>query len=111
MKPREKKDQKDKKKTKKKIGDVNLKAIWFVARIAWKVYKSFKIKKLTLNIDTGDVIRNAYLIPVFSINFQEKINLSVNFFNKNEFIFHIETRLFTIIIGIISTFIKYKLKQ
>lgn len=106
-----KKKKKEKKKKKKKMGDVNLKTLWLFLKIGWKVYHSFKIKKLTLTIDTGNVIRNAYLIPVFSFYYNNRINLSVNYHQKNELIFHTESRLFTIIYNIITIFIKHKLKK
>lgn len=105
------KKNKSKKEKGKKIGNVNLKTLWLFIKIGWKIYHSFRIKKLTLSIDTGSVIQNAYLIPVFSIKFNNRINLSVNFHQKNELIFYTESRLFTILYNIIIIFIQQKLKK
>jgi hypothetical protein len=84
--------------------------ILFVFRIFRKVFRSFRLKKLYLNIDTGDVIRNARLYPVFAMNWKQKIRLSVNFERQNELVFHIENSVISILIQIIKTYINQRKK-
>ncbi|MEZ5147239.1 MAG: hypothetical protein R2759_09190 [Bacteroidales bacterium] len=44
--------------------------------------RSFKLKKFSLNIDTGNVLTNAYLFPVFAVFGGRKYQLSVNYASK-----------------------------
>lgn len=85
--------------------------IRFFLQLSWKLLRSFKLKQLKVNIDTGDVIHNAHLIPVFTMAYHDNIQLSVNYEDENEFILHFENKLGTIIIHIISAFIKHKLNK
>lgn len=73
--------------------------------------RSFKLKKFSLNIDTGNVLTNAYLFPVFAVFGGRKYQLSVNYASKNEFIIHYQNNLLTILSHIIVTFINHKLKR
>ncbi|MCB2219710.1 MAG: hypothetical protein KQI35_04880 [Bacteroidetes bacterium] len=103
---------KTKKKKKKSIKGMrfNLSRGRMFLKIVWKVVTSFKLKKFFLNIDTGNVVTNAYLFPVFSVLGGKKYELSVNYVSKNELIIHYENNLLTIFTHIIFTFIKHKLK-
>lgn len=108
---KEKKIKADKKKTRsKKIRKLALQRIRLFTKIGWKIIRSFKLRQLKLNIDTGDVIQNAYLIPVFAIGQRDRIRLSVNYEEKNEFILHFENNLGTIITHTVSTYLKHIFK-
>jgi len=98
-------------KRKQKINKLTRKRIHLILKIGWKLIRSFKLRQLKLNIDTGDVIDNAYLIPVFSMAHRDKIQLSVNYQQENEFILRLEHNLGALIMHTISTFIKHKLKK
>lgn len=100
-----------KKETKKKKRKLTFKRIKLILTLLWKVVSSFRLKQLKLNIDTGDVIHNAHLVPVFSMVYGENIQLSVNFDDKNEFILHFENNLGNILVQIIGTFIKQHFKK
>lgn len=77
----------------------------------WQILKRTKVKKIHLNIDTGDVVRNALLIPKFVIINISNWNFTVNYENKNELIIHIEHRLYIILWQFIINFINYKFKN
>jgi hypothetical protein len=107
-----KKEQKKKKKANKKKGRrISHRKIMLVLKIIRKFIYSFKLRQLKINIDTGDVIRNAYLVPVFSMVYKNNVKLTVNYNNHNEFIVLLENNLGNIFIHIISTFIKHHLKK
>lgn len=91
----------------------NRKKAWLVLKLFWKIIRSFRLKQLRLNIDTGDVVRNAQLIPVFSVFYQrsQHIQLSINYTDTNEFILRIENNLGTILLYVIKTFVKHHLKK
>lgn len=96
---------------KKKARRMTRKRIRLIMRIIWKIIRSFRLKQLKLNIDTGDVIRNAYLIPVFSFAYRENIRLSVNYESRNEFILHFENTIGRIILQTLQVYINHHLKK
>lgn len=100
-----------KKESQKKKRKLTFKRIKLILRLLWKVVSSFKLLQLKLNIDTGDVIHNAHLVPVFSMVYGENIQLTINFDDKNEFILHFENNIGTILFQIITTFIKHRIKN
>ena len=57
-------------------------------------YRSFRIRKLTASIDTGDYPLNAQLIPVASQLNNEKITVGINFEDNNSIYFEAVTRLY-----------------
>jgi hypothetical protein len=83
----------------------------FVFKTIWNIARKTKFKIFHLNIDTGDVIKNASLIPVFVMINTGKWNFSVNYENKFKLIIHLEHRLSIILWLIFTNFIKYKFKQ
>ena len=99
------------KKSKKKARKLTRKRLRLIMTIIWKIIRSFKLRQFKLNIDTTDVIWNAYLIPVFSFAHRDNIQLSVNYEDKNEFILHFENNLGRIIIQVVSSFIKHHIKR
>jgi hypothetical protein len=89
---------KPKRKRKKRSGKGSLK-------IMLSVLRSFKVKKFSLDIDTSDMIWNAYLYPVFFFLNSEKAHLNINYTGQVGILIHLENRLSRII----WVFIKHKL--
>jgi len=54
--------------------------------------KSFKLKKLYLNIDTGNYCLNAKMYPVLVFLNQYKGGFNINFQGKNQLVLHIQNR-------------------
>jgi hypothetical protein len=98
-------------KRRKKMRKLVRKKMRVIMKIVWKVIRSYKLKQLKLNIDTGDVIRNAHLIPVFSIVHQEKVKLAVNYEDKTEFLLHLESSLGRMLYIMTTTYLKHHLKK
>lgn len=101
-----KKTDKVKKKKKKKLP--GRKTIRLIINLAKNNIKSFKLKQLYLNIDTDNVITNAYLVPVFSVLHQKNIKLHVNNSGNVEMIVHIQNNIFHMLVVTISTYLKHK---
>lgn len=90
---------KEKKLEKKKMMKINNK-IEFKTML--KLLKSFKVKKLLVELDTGDCILNAKLFPVFSFLNYYVGNFNINFQGRNQMVFHIQNRPFYIIKSFIN---------
>jgi hypothetical protein len=69
-----------------------------------RMLRTFKIKRLFINIDTGDCISNAKLFPLFAFLNQSKASFKVNFEGKNQMVLHMQNRP----INIIKSFIHFK---
>ncbi len=69
-----------------------------------RVLNSFKIKKMLLNIDTGDWTLNAKLYPLFYFSKYGKGNFRINFQGRNQLVLHIQNRP----INIIKSYINFK---
>ncbi len=63
----------------------------------YKILKTFKVKKLLVNIDTGDCILNAKLYPVFAVLNYNFGSFNINFAGKNQMVLRIQNRPFNII--------------
>lgn len=74
---------------------------WILKKVI-KVIKSFKIKELFLNIDTGDVIYNAYLYPLFYFLGGHNRSLFVNYSGEVQFKVTIQNRLINMLIAFIK---------
>lgn len=96
---------------KRKLQTKEFRFVMFILKTMWKIVKKTKLKKVHLNIDTGDVIKNAYLIPGFVLINTGRWNFSVNYESKFELIIHVEHRLSVILWQIITNFINYKFKK
>ena len=57
-----------------------------------RTLRTFKIKRLFINIDTGDCISNAKLFPLFAFLNQTKGNFQVNFEGRNQMVLHMQNR-------------------
>jgi len=96
------------KKLKKKRKIPGRKTILLIIKIFRKIVKSSRLKTLYLNIDTDDVITNAYLIPIFAGLHRNNINLSVNYNGNVEIIIRIENNIFHMLVVTIQTFLHHK---
>jgi hypothetical protein len=65
--------------------------------LAARVIRSFRLKRLRWNIDTGDYPLNAQLIPVASFLSSDRVDLSVNFQDNNAFYIILQSYLARII--------------
>lgn len=81
------------KKRRKKIGP----------RKILRLLQSFKVKKIFVNIDTGDYLMNARLYPVFAFLNYHKGNVRINFEGKNQIVLFVQNRP----IHIIKSFINF----
>ena len=111
--PRKKKKGKKKKKEKEKRKRVqrirSLKNMGvFFSRLTWKTIETFKLRKLRINLDTGNVITNAYLIPIFTILNGNRTQLSVNYSGQIGVHIAYENSLFLILRAVIKSYIKHK---
>ena len=61
------------------------------------VVRTFRVKKLVLDIDTGDVILNAYLFPVFFLLSNSSRKLNINYNGELIFILEMKNRVARII--------------
>ena len=73
-----------KKKSKKRSGSI---------RVVRKIVAAFRIRKLLLDIDTDDMILNAWLVPVFSMVNSEDIQMQVNFQGNGYLHLDLRTRI------------------
>ena len=96
LRPDKKKKIKPKKKKKKSRFSLTLKK-------AYRLIKTFKIKRFYLDVDTGDCITNAKLYPVFSLLNYRKGHFNINFNGRNKLVLHIQNRP----INIIKSFINF----
>ena len=94
--------------SKKKRKIPGRRTIWLMMKIFRKIIKSSRLKTLYLNIDTEDVISNAYLIPIFAGLHRNNINLSVNYAGNVEMIINVENNIFHMLIVTIQTFLHHK---
>lgn len=109
-KTRKKKKKKSKKKVKvKKNKMTGLFIFRLILKLAIKAIQSWKIKTLKINIDTGDVIKNAYLIPIFvGLNVKKNINFTLNYQNEINLEVDVENNLFRILKIVLLAYFKYK---
>jgi len=68
----------------------------------FRMLKSFKVKKILIDIDTGDCISNAKLYPLFTLLNYSVGKFSVNFEGRNRMVMHIQSRPIYIIKSFIN---------
>lgn len=91
-KPEEKKPAKTKRKKKK------MKWSW---RKMIRLLKTFKVKKLRLDLDTDNYILNAYLFPVFHFLRRPNQSVSINFMGRNECQLEVTNRVGKVLLALI----------
>lgn len=74
----------------------------FNIKTGLRLLKSFKIKTIFVDIDTGDCITNAQLYPIFSLLNYYKNGFNINFKGNNRIILSIQNRPIYIIKSIIN---------
>ena len=74
---------------KKKKPPFTLRQGWSLMKNLWR---AIELKRLRVNWDTGDFVRNAYLYPAFRSLSRGRRNLQINFFGKQELTIHLQTR-------------------
>jgi hypothetical protein len=67
-----------------------------------RIVRSFKIKKMIINVDTGDCILNAKLIPIFVFLNHYMGTFSVNYEGKNQIMLQVQNRPIYLIKRIIN---------
>ncbi|NAS14448.1 hypothetical protein [Poritiphilus flavus] len=68
-----------------------------------KVLRSFRLKRLFLEIDTGNCISNARLYPLFALlNFYTDAMLHINYEGRNSLVMHVQNRPVNIIRSFIN---------
>ncbi|MBN2172491.1 MAG: hypothetical protein JW731_00060 [Bacteroidales bacterium] len=104
------KPKKDQKRPSKRKRSKPLKLLRLVMKMSWNSIRSFKLKKLEVNLDTDDVIWNGYLVPVFIYTNQKKsVQFDINYSGQNNIILIIENRLITLLFNNIRTYLKHKI--
>ena len=83
----------------------------FVLRLTWKTAATFKLRKLEMNIDTNNVVTNAYLIPIFTFLNGERTQLSVNYSGFTGVHVAYENSVFFILRAVIKSYIKHKKRK
>jgi hypothetical protein len=83
----------------------------FVLRLTWKTLRTFKLRKLKINIDTQNVITNAYLIPIFTILNGDRTQLNVNYSGQMGVHIVYENSVFLILRAAIKSYIKHKKRK
>ncbi|MDH5413637.1 MAG: hypothetical protein OEW87_05830 [Flavobacteriaceae bacterium] len=91
--PKKKKIEKNSKKSSKRIG----------MRKGLSLLRSFKVKRLLLDIDTGDCVKNAQLYPYFAFLNYKLGTFHINFEGRNRMALYMQNRP----INIIRSFINF----
>lgn len=71
-------------------------------RMIWPILKPFKLQRLSLDIDTGDYVLNACLIPLFVWINKGNVRLSINYQGDSRLYLIIHNRLGSILPVIIK---------
>ena len=64
-----------------------------------RIIKTFKVKKIYINIDTGNCILNAKLYPLFALLNYNSGNYFINFQGQNQFILVMENKPIDILLS------------
>lgn len=74
----------------------------FSHKTGLRLLKSFRIKRLFVDIDTGDCITNAKLYPVAAFLKYYAVNINVNFEGRNQLVLCIQNRPIYILKSLIN---------
>ena len=66
-------------------------------RFLYAVLKTFELKKLRLNVDTGDFVTNSWLVPIFLFSSRPNVILTTNYTGDIDFKLDIQNRLIRLI--------------
>lgn len=64
-----------------------------------RLFRSFRIKALRLDLDTDDYVYNSYLYPIFHFLSTEKRQLTINYRGLSEIFLIVENRLYRMLIA------------
>lgn len=73
-------------------------------------FGSFKVEQFRVDLDTGDCISNAWLVPVFHLASQKGAVLTVNYSGETEVVFSAKNRLIRLLLPLIRFFMTKKQK-
>ena len=71
-------------------------------KLGWRLLKAFHLRRFSLVLDTGNVITNAKLFPVFALLNYRGGDFNVNFEGRNQLVMHIHSRPIRIIKSFIN---------
>lgn len=91
-KAKEKKDKKAKAK-KKKSGRKKSISIKRIPRRLWRVLQSFQVQTFRLHVDTGSVVQNAYLYPVFYALRSPRRDLLIRYDGESLIVLRVRNRI------------------
>jgi len=78
------------------------KSKFFTFRQVYRILRSCRIKRLFIDVDTGDCIENAKLYPAFALLNYSGGNFNINFEGRNKLVLHIHNRPIYIIKSFIN---------
>jgi len=87
-------------KTRKPTRKKQSKHVWFKRFLG--VVRTFKVKQCYVNMDTGDVLLNARLYPLFALLNYNGGNFHINFDGQNQYVLLIKNRPINIIKSFIN---------
>ncbi len=90
------------KRNKHKINNIKKKATLIKIKRILKILKTFRVKRLFVNIDSGNCILNAKLYPLFALLNYNRGNFHVNFEGQNQLVLHLKNRPINIIKSFIN---------
>ena len=102
--------EKSKKSWLQRINKKEIRRIKLLSRLGWKVFKALRLKRFDVNIDTGDVIYNAWLIPLFVSLNGNRTNLRVNYQGIVSVVLLFEHSVFRILVILIKFLIHNRKK-
>lgn len=91
---------------KKKRRPMSMRQMWALAK---NLLRAVTVKRLELNWDTDDYVRNAYLFPLFLLASKGRRQLRINFEGKHEIAIFLQTRLGRIAWAVLRVFIHPKI--
>lgn len=86
----------------RRINKKEVRKIKLFSKLGWDVFKALRMRKLDVDIDTGDVIYNAWLIPVFVALNGNRTNLRVNYQGNVTIVLLFEHSVYRILIILIK---------
>lgn len=79
-----------------------------MAQLAKNLFRAVNLKRLKIDWDTGDFVKNAWLFPVFHGLSGGKRQLTINFFGKQAFAILLQTRLGLLAWAVLKVFFQPK---
>jgi hypothetical protein len=80
----------------------------FYLNNAMEFIRSFRLKRLSIQFDTGDFTLNARLVPVIMLARRLNVDVSVNFIENNSLIMVVQNRIYRLLWHGIKFYFNYK---